>query len=145
MTCTKRSDSTNPGPRYSQALGTTPSAICQGSSQPRRVAEAPPDTPRDRRDGQRCKKLRGTLATPPLRPSPVKWWSACSGKLDLADAELRVRAEYIERLEADLLGLETRLASEPSVKIRGYVARKVLGPTLSRRLVKLSKRHRTGR
>ncbi len=65
-------------------------------------------------------------------------------KLDLADAELRVRIEYIERLEADLLELETRLASEPSVKIRGYVS-KILGPTLSRRLVKLSKRDRRGR
>ena len=65
-------------------------------------------------------------------------------ELDLANAELRVRSEYIERLEADLSGLEARLASEPSVRIRGYVS-KILGPTLSRRLVKLSKRHRTGR
>ena len=65
-------------------------------------------------------------------------------KLDLANAELRVRAEHIERLEADLSGLESRLASEPSVRIRGYVS-KILGPTMSRRLVKLSKRHRRGR
>jgi len=59
-------------------------------------------------------------------------------ELDLANAELRVRSEYIERLEADLSGLEARLAAEPSVRIRGYVS-KILGPTLSRRLVKLSK------
>ena len=77
-------------------------------------------------------------------PEPREAVEHLQRKLDLADAELRVRAEYIERLEADLLGLETRLASEPSVKIRGYVS-KVLGPTLSRRLVKLSKRHPTGR
>jgi hypothetical protein len=77
-------------------------------------------------------------------PEPREAVEHLQRKLDLANAELRVRAEYIERLEADLSGLETRLASEPSVKIRGYVS-KILGPTLSRRLVKLSKRHRTGR
>ena len=77
-------------------------------------------------------------------PEPREVVEHLQRKLDLADAELRVRTEYIEGLEADLLELETRLASEPSVKIRGYVS-KVLGPTLSRRLVKLSKRHRTGR
>lgn len=77
-------------------------------------------------------------------PEPREVVERLQRKLDLADAELRVRAEYIEGLEADLLELETRLASEPSVKFRGYVS-KFLGPTLSRRLVKLSKRHRTGR
>ena len=64
--------------------------------------------------------------------------------LDLANAELRVRSGYINRLELDLSGLETRLAREPSVRIRGYVSR-ILGPTLSRRLVNLSKGHRTRR
>ena len=77
-------------------------------------------------------------------PEPREAVEHLQRKLDLADAELRVRAEYIETLEADLSRVETRLASEPSVKIRGYVS-KILGPTLSRRLVKLSKRLRTGR
>ena len=77
-------------------------------------------------------------------PEPREAVEHLQRKLDLANAELRVRAEYIERLEADLSGLEMRLASEPSVKIRGYLS-KILGPSLSRRLVKLSKRHRTGR
>ena len=44
-------------------------------------------------------------------------------KLDLANAELRARAEYIERLEADLSGLEARLASEPSVRSGATSAR----------------------
>jgi GT2 family glycosyltransferase len=65
-------------------------------------------------------------------------------ELDLANAELRVRAAYVQRLEADFSDLERRLASEPSVKIRGYVY-KLLGPKLSRRLVRLSKRFRTSR
>ncbi len=77
-------------------------------------------------------------------PEPREAVEQLQRNLDLANAELRVRAEYIDRLEADLSALETRLAREPSVKIKGYVS-KILGPTLSRRLVKLSKRNRTSR
>lgn len=96
-------------------------------------------------------KARVTMKEAPAEPpdpaasaDPRQAMAQLRRELDLANAELRVRAEYVKRLEADLSDLETRLASEPSVKIRGYVS-KILGPTLSRRLVRLSKRLRTSR